>query len=71
MSESKPLRKIESRLQRLGNVLLLNASFTDNIGLLNGKMGIGIFFLPIFKIYRNKVFEVLLAIVLPDQKLIL
>ena len=36
--------KVSSRLQRITNVLLLNASFIDNIGLLNGKMGIAIFF---------------------------
>jgi hypothetical protein len=35
---------IDARLQRIANVLLLNASFSDNLGLLNGKMGIAIFF---------------------------
>lgn len=36
--------KIDERLQRIANVLILNASFTNNLGLLNGKMGIAIFF---------------------------
>ena len=34
--------KVENRLQHIANVLLLNASFTDNLGLFNGKMGIAI-----------------------------
>ena len=38
------VERIENRLQRIANVLLLNASFIDNPGLLNGKMGIAIFF---------------------------
>ena len=38
----KPL--INERLQRIANALLLNASFIPNLGLLNGKMGIVIFF---------------------------
>jgi hypothetical protein len=44
MSNSKKnsdlLNNINSRLQRIVNVLLLNASFIDDPGLLNGKMGI-------------------------------
>lgn len=36
--------KIDARLHRIANFLLLNSSFIDNIGLLNGKMGIAIFF---------------------------
>lgn len=34
---------VDLRLRRIADVLLLNASFTDNPGLLNGKMGIAIF----------------------------
>ncbi len=49
--------KIENRLQRIANVLLLNASFTDNIGLLNGKMGIAIFFYQYARFTGNKVYE--------------
>jgi len=37
-------QKIDARLTRIANVLLLNSSFIDNLGLLNGKMGIAIFF---------------------------
>ena len=57
MSESNQLRKIESRLQRIANVLLLNASFSDNIGLLNGKMGIAIFFYQYSRYTDNKVYD--------------
>lgn len=35
---------IDNCLKRIADLLLLNASFTDNPGLLNGKMGIAIFF---------------------------
>ncbi|MGE5458043.1 MAG: hypothetical protein ACM3RX_06790 [Methanococcaceae archaeon] len=48
---------IETSLKRISNVLLLNASFTDNLGLLNGKMGIEIFFYHYFRYTRNKIFE--------------
>ncbi len=36
--------KVENRLQRIANVLLLNASFTENLGLLKGERGIVISF---------------------------
>ena len=49
--------KIDARLQRIANVLLLNASFTNNIGLLNGKMGIAIFFYHYSRHTENKLFE--------------
>jgi hypothetical protein len=49
--------KIDNRLQRIANVLLLYASFNDNIGLLNGKMGISIFFYNYARYTGNKVFE--------------
>jgi len=48
---------IESRLQRIANVLLLNASFTDNLGLLNGKMGIAIFFFHYARYTGNEMYE--------------
>jgi hypothetical protein len=51
------LRKIENRLQRIANVLLLNASFIDNPGLLNGKMGIAIFFYHYSRYKKNKIYE--------------
>ena len=49
--------KIDSRLQRIANVLLLNASFIDNPGLLNGKMGIAIFFYHYSRYTKNKTYE--------------
>jgi hypothetical protein len=49
--------KIENRLQRIANVLLLNASFIDNPGLLNGKMGIAIFFYHYSRYTKNKIYE--------------
>ena len=36
--------QLDRRLQWVATVLFLNASFTDKLGLGNGKMGIGIFF---------------------------
>jgi hypothetical protein len=51
------LEKIENRLQRIANVLLLNASFIDNPGLLNGKMGIAIFFYHYSRYTNNKIYE--------------
>jgi hypothetical protein len=48
---------IDSRLQRIANVLLLNGSFTDNLGLLNGKMGIAIFFFHYARYTGNKIYE--------------
>lgn len=49
--------KIEDRLRRIANFLLLNASFIDNLGLLNGKMGIAIFFYHYSRYTQNKIFE--------------
>lgn len=61
MNESKRTSSLksrfDSRLQRIANVLLLNASFIDNLGLLNGKMGIAIFFYHYARYTGNKVFE--------------
>jgi hypothetical protein len=48
---------INNRLQRIANVLLLNASFIDNPGLLNGKMGIAIFFYHYSRYTNNKIYE--------------
>jgi hypothetical protein len=48
--------KVENRLQRIANVLLLNASFTENLGLLNGKTGIAIFFYQYARYTGNKVY---------------
>ena len=49
--------RIGSRLQRIANVLLLDASFIDNLGLFNGKMGIAIFFYNYARCTGNKIFE--------------
>ena len=49
--------KHRSRLQRIANVLLLNASFIDNLGLLNGKIGIAIFFYKYARYTDNKTYE--------------
>lgn len=49
--------RINERLRRIANVLLLNASFIDNLGLLNGKMGIAIFFYQYARYTGSKIFE--------------
>ncbi len=49
--------RTNNRLQRIANVLLLNASFIDNPGLLNGKMGIAIFFYNYSRYSENKIYE--------------
>ena len=43
--------------QRLINALLLNSSFIDNLGLLNGKMGIAIFFFHLARETKNSIYE--------------
>jgi len=50
-------KRIGDRLQRIANVLLLNSSFLDNPGLLNGKMGITIFFYHYAQYTDNKLYE--------------
>lgn len=58
LKESPPSKsEVENRLHRIANVLLLNASFINNIGLLNGKMGIAIFFYQYSKFSGNKIFS--------------
>ncbi|MDO9580731.1 MAG: lanthionine synthetase LanC family protein [Bacteroidales bacterium] len=49
-------QRVDERLRRIGNVLLLNASFIDNPGLLNGKMGIAIFFYQYSRYTGNKIY---------------
>lgn len=44
-------------LDQIVNTLLLNASFTDNIGLINGKMGISITFYHLSRLTGNKIYE--------------
>ena len=50
-------KKVGERLRRIANFLLLNASFIDNPGLLNGKMGIAVFFFHYFRYTNSKIFE--------------
>lgn len=50
-------QRVDDRLRRIANVLLLNASFIDSLGLLNGKMGIAIFFYNYARCTDNKIFE--------------
>ena len=47
---------VYDRIRRIANVLLLNASFIDNPGLLNGKTGIAIFFYHYGRYTGNKIF---------------
>jgi len=49
--------QISTHLQRIANVLLLNASFTDNLGLLNGKMGIAVFFYHYARLTENNIYQ--------------
>lgn len=57
-TQVSPLKsRVDSRLRRSANVLLLNASFIDNLGLLNGKMGIAIFFYHFARYTGSKIFE--------------
>lgn len=50
-------RHTELQLQRIANILLLNASFIENLGLLDGKIGIAIFFYHYSRYTGNEVFE--------------
>jgi hypothetical protein len=55
--EVKTKVDIESRKQRITNVLLLNSSFIDNLGLMHGKMGIAIYFYHLARESQNKIYE--------------
>ncbi len=46
-----------TRQQRITNTLLLNSSFTENIGLMHGKMGIAIYFFHLARENKNKIYE--------------
>lgn len=50
-------KEVDSRLRRIADFLLLNASFIENLGLFNGKMGIAIFFFHYARYANNEVFE--------------
>lgn len=51
------LEAIDAHLKKIANVLLLNSSFTGNVGLLNGKMGIALFFYHYFRYTDNKIYD--------------
>lgn len=43
--------------ERISNMLLLNASFITNVGLMHGKMGISIYFYHLARKTNNKIYE--------------
>jgi len=49
--------EITCRLNRIENVLLLNSSFIDDLGLMHGKTGIAIFFFHLARATGNKIYE--------------
>lgn len=52
------MEKIKTNIdQRMINTLLLHSSFIDNLGLLNGKMGISIFFYHLARKTGNTIYE--------------
>ena len=55
--ESNTAINIGNRNQRIINVLLLNASFIDNLGLMHGKMGIAIYFFHLARETKNQIYE--------------
>ena len=55
--EYKTTIDLKARQQRITNVLLLNASFIDNLGLMHGKMGIAIYFYHLARKTQNKIYE--------------
>lgn len=48
---------LKTIIKKIANILFLNASYTDDIGLLNGKMGIAIFFYFYSRYTGIKIFE--------------
>ncbi len=56
-NSSDTISNIDALLERIANILLLNGSFTDYLGLLNGKMGIAIFFFHYARYCNNTVYE--------------
>lgn len=47
----------QTQNQRITNILLLNASFIDNLGLMHGKMGIAIYFFHLARETQNQIYE--------------
>lgn len=50
-------QKLDGRLCRITNVLLLNANFVENLGLLNGKMGLAIFLYHYARFLNDEQYE--------------
>lgn len=49
--------KKKETLARIAKFLMLHGSFTNNLGLINGKMGVIIFFFHLSRYTRKKIFE--------------
>lgn len=56
MKENKIL-DMAPYMKSITEILMLNISFMDNIGLLNGKMGVSIFFFHLSRLTKNTIFE--------------
>ena len=54
---SQAIKHEFTTLERIVNILILNASFIDNLGLMNGKMGICIFFYHLALKTKSKIYE--------------
>ena len=50
-------QRIDSRLERIANALILNACNLDNPGLMHGKTGVSIFFYYLSRIKNNPLYE--------------
>lgn len=55
--ESNTTKNNGNRYQRIINVLLLNTSFIDNLGLMHGKIGIAIYFFHLARETKNEIYE--------------
>lgn len=49
--------RVDALLKRISNILFLNASFLDNLGLLKGKMGVAIFFYHYYRYSGNVIYN--------------
>ena len=52
-----PISRVSLRLQRISEVLLLNSNLLDNSGLLNGRIGISIFFYHYSRFTAEEIYE--------------
>lgn len=60
------MNKNTKLLSRIARYLMLHGSFTENIGLLNGKMGIVLFFYRYFRYVKNKSYNDFAGILLDE-----